>query len=97
MKTLGIYKNEKENKVTLSIADLLEKADYDSTWVNQEESDTVFEIRSICDNFVLDGKFTDIQLWEEGNATVQNMDISKLDALVKALEEKFGKLEVWEG
>lgn len=97
MKNLTIYKNEEENEVTLNIADLLEKSDYDSTWIDQEESDTVFEIRDICDNYVLDGKFTDIQIWEEGNAKVENMDLSKLDELVKALEEKFGKLEVCEG
>jgi chromosome condensin MukBEF complex kleisin-like MukF subunit len=97
MEKLGIYKDEEENLVTLNIAGLLEKADYDSAWIKQEESDTVFEIRNICDAHVLEGKFVDIQLWEEGNATVGNIDLYKIDELVKALEEKFGKLEVWEG
>lgn len=77
---------------SINIDVLMTEADY-SAWWHGENGDSGYytenmeNISELFNRYVLDGKFLDMQIWEEGNAYVHNIDPSKLEEILKEVEK----------
>lgn len=77
---------------TVIISNLLSKEDYEAIWAGENgdsgfETEKVLNIRNLFEQFIVDSKWCDLQIWEEGNAFVNNVNIEKLEALRIAVEQ----------
>lgn len=73
---------------------LLTQEDYDANWKGENGSDgywtdNVTKIYDTVSSFANDEFGLDLQIWEEGNAFVQNLNPKKLNEIVEALEKAF--------
>lgn len=78
--------------ISINIDMLMSESDYSAWWAGENGNsgyytENMSNISELFDKYVLDGKFLDMQIWEEGNAYVHNIDPSKLDELLKEVEK----------
>jgi hypothetical protein len=87
--------NIKNNDLYISISMLLDQDDYDAIWKGENgadgyETETVSKIREIVAPFSKENG-PDLQIWEEGNAFVQNLRPEALNEIKQALENAFNE------
>lgn len=86
-----VFSKNNKNTATVSISSLLRSEDYESIWIDNGqsgfESENVLAIRELFEPFIKPGEWCDLQVWEEGNAFVNNIDVDKLEDLRIAIEK----------
>ena len=102
MTTSDLVVSNNKGIASVKISVFLSEEDYAAHWAGDNGTDgyateNVEKIKKIFSNYSI-GKFgIDLQIWEEGNAYIDNIDFNKIEDLKKDLEEAFSiSLEIAE-
>lgn len=94
METSELLVSNNNGNASVKIAFLLTEEDYNAAWkgVNGAEghyTDNVIKIYDLLSKFAIGKYGIDLQIWEDGNAFVDNIDYARIEELKSAIEAEF--------